>query len=323
VDLLQEYAYPAIAFASLFELLHLYYGSITQALIILFIPISLWIIYQLTSKRSNRIKTELKDAQIKRVLDSSTCNTRTYRKEHEQFIEENSIDYDPTDTPSLRNFSTIMKKSDCLFARSANIWGNCEWNHSLSFEDNIIRSLKILWKGLKERNEVKLDGFVFEIPGVENCDTVETFGETVRKVLTIISNHDPACFHSMDHDDIGRRGWSFTFDQIYIFVTCFAPCYPPTNARYSYESKDSCFVLLQPQSSFELHDIGEDHGWDDSKDTMRQKIRNNFKKNGRLYLVPDARIYAAAPMIVPPLNLGEPFLKWYVPRPTDNFQVEH
>ena len=34
---------------------------------------------------------------------------------------------------------------------------------------------------------------------------------------------------------------------------------------------------------------GEDHVWDDTKTTARQKIRQAFKNAGREYLVPKAR----------------------------------
>lgn len=116
------------------------------------------------------------------------------------------------------------------------------------------------------------------------------FGETVRRVLDVISDNDPACDHCMNSEHLERRGWRFSFDSEPIFVTCFGPCYPEHNARYTFGDRESSYVLIQPMFSFGLnHDIGEDHPWDDSKTTMRQKIRQNFKNAGRLYFVPKAR----------------------------------
>jgi hypothetical protein len=76
------------------------------------------------------------------------------------------------------------------------------------------------------------------------------------------------------------------------------------------------------------HDIGPDHPWDDSKTTMRQKIRQNFKNAGRMYYVPKARfcncfpsfdwwqlIDPMAPMIVPPIEIDQELLKWYTVPP--------
>lgn len=74
-----------------------------------------------------------------------------------------------------------------------------------------------------------------------------------------------------------------------IFVTCFAPCYPVTHARYPFGDNESCWILLQPMFSFGIHQIGADHPWDDTKKTIRQKIRQAFKKAGREYYVPKAR----------------------------------
>eukprot|EP01118_Nematostelium_gracile_P014797 TRINITY_DN5843_c0_g1_i1.p2 TRINITY_DN5843_c0_g1~~TRINITY_DN5843_c0_g1_i1.p2 ORF type:complete len:104 (-),score=32.04 TRINITY_DN5843_c0_g1_i1:34-345(-) len=66
------------------------------------------------------------------------------------------------------------------------------------------------------------------------------------------------------------------------------------------------------------HDIGPDHVWDDTKTTMRQKIRQNFLRAGRKYFVPPTRFYPMAPMIVPPIEIDEPLSTWYLkpnPRP--------
>jgi len=76
---------------------------------------------------------------------------------------------------------------------------------------------------------------------------------------------------------------------------------------------DSCWVLLQPEWSFGYHNIGADHAWDDTKTTVRQKIRYRFRDSARLYYVPPARFYPMAPMIVPPLEIGDKLLDWWIP----------
>lgn len=78
----------------------------------------------------------------------------------------------------------------------------------------------MLHKGLDIGESIKLDGFLFEVSkntiflveiaqirGSHYGDTVERFGETVRRVLTTISDHDPGCDHMMDNELISRRGW--------------------------------------------------------------------------------------------------------------------
>jgi len=99
-------------------------------------------------------------------------------------------------------------------------------------------------------------------------------------------------------------------------MTTFAPCYGNNHARYPFESStefDSCWVLMQPEWSFGYHNIGADHPWDDAKSTIRQKIRHRFRDFGRLYYVPPTRFYPMAPMIVPPLEIGDKLLDWWIP----------
>jgi hypothetical protein len=43
--------------------------------------------------------------------------------------------------------------------------------------------------------EIKLDGFLFEVRGEKYGNTLEAFGETVRRVLTAISDHDPGTLY--------------------------------------------------------------------------------------------------------------------------------
>ena len=163
--------------------------------------------------------------------------------------------------------------SECFFARSAKIWGSAEYNSSLTIEQNVHKSLKALLEGLTIGEKIKLDGFLFEVSlysffggknnyhakvrGKEFGDSLESFGETVRRILTAISDHDPECDHSMDSDLIDRRGWRYMFNGQGIFVTCFGPCYGSDNARYSYDQRESVFVLIQPHFSFTIHDIGK------------------------------------------------------------------
>jgi len=293
-------------------------GILTAALNILFNEVL---------RRFRKRKFKMKQMEKEKPQDSvfNYFHERTLQREKERiknqkFIEEKAVQYDPEDPElsSLKNFNIIKMKTECSFSKKSKVWGCCDWNDQLSLEENVHRSLKELQKGLNIGREIKLDGFVIEVKGKEYGDTIERFGETVRRVLTAVSDHDPGADYCMNSESIGRRGWRFLFDSHGIFVTSFAPCYPEDNARYSFGIQDSSFVLLQPQYSFSIHDIGEDHPWDDSQTTMRQKIRQKFKNAGRLYFVPKARFYPMAPMIVPPLKMDEALLRWYVKPPQES-----
>jgi hypothetical protein len=92
------------------------------------------------------------------------------------------------------------------------VWGCHEWDDALTIEQNVYKSLKALHTGLNIGRDIKLDGFLFEVRGKQYGDNLDVFGDTVRRVLTAISDHDPNCDHPMDSDIIDKRGWRFLFD---------------------------------------------------------------------------------------------------------------
>jgi len=222
--------------------------------------------------------------------------------------------YDPTDCGSLHRFDLNLKNSDCLFAKKAIIWGSYPWDSELSLEDNIIKSIPALARFYEYGREQKLDGFVYEVQGTQYSRDVEVFGETVRRVMRVVGDNDPS--DSPMENINGKRGWRFAWNEHNTFVTTFAPCYHQNHARYPFSSSqefNSCWILFQPEWSFGIHNIGADHPWDDTKTTVRQKIRQKFREVGRPYYVPPTRFYPMAPMIVPPLDIGDAFLEWWVP----------
>ena len=153
---------------------------------------------------------------------------------------------------------------------------------------------------------LRLDGFVFALPGKEYGQDVHTFGQGVRRVLKCMSDHDPNGFHCMNKSYVSKVGWSFEFNKVPIFVTTFAPCYPSNHARYAFGAENA-FVLFQPMYSFAIHDVGEDtsHTNWEHPITTRDKIRVAFRDNDRGYYIRDTIYYPTAHDIVKPLREGE------------------
>eukprot|EP01124_Arcella_intermedia_P001110 TRINITY_DN10600_c0_g1_i1.p1 TRINITY_DN10600_c0_g1~~TRINITY_DN10600_c0_g1_i1.p1 ORF type:complete len:320 (-),score=43.87 TRINITY_DN10600_c0_g1_i1:38-997(-) len=224
------------------------------------------------------------------------------------------LEYDPVHCPALERIQSNIANSECTFAKKSKIWGSYPWDNTLTLEQNIQKSIPAVARFYDCGEENKLDGFLFEVQGKQYSDTVENFGETVRRVLTVIAENDPA--ENAMSSISGRRGWRFAWNKENTFITSFAPCYPSTHPRYPWDSSrefDSCWVLLQPEWSFGHHNIGPDHPWDDTKLTQRQKIRCKFRDAGRPYYVPPSRFYPMAPMVVPPLELNGKFIEWWIP----------
>ena len=71
--------------------------------------------------------------------------------------------------------------------------------------------------------------------------------------LVSFSHPVPRCYRAPS-----KRGWVFEFNRAEFFVTCFAPCYGPTNSRYAFGVADAAYVLFQPYYSFLVHGVGDD-----------------------------------------------------------------
>ncbi|XP_078572966.1 uncharacterized protein LOC144859855 [Branchiostoma floridae x Branchiostoma japonicum] len=229
--------------------------------------------------------------------------------------------YDASSCISLENFTPVKEGTECVFARSACLWGSAGWDEQLNLEENIKTSLPMFVKFCAVQSHLGLDGFLFELPGREFGASPEELGNGVRRLLKVLSDVDPAGVHCMDKSYVSKRGWCFEFDRCTFFVTTFAPCYPETHSRFSFHGKNS-FVLLQPEESFLRHNIGADTphtDWENPR-TVRDQIRAAYRRAGRPYTIRDTVIYPPAHDIVKPLG-GEPgqddVVAWWVDEKSD------
>ena len=125
------------------------------------------------------------------------------------------------------------------------------------------------------------------------------------RVLTAMSENDPAGTHCMRHIPLDALGWVFEFNKISFFVTTFAPFYPETSPRYCFGC-DNCYILFQPEISFAQHDVPHDTphtNWDQPR-TVRDRIRVAFKEAGRPYHIRDTLSYPMIHDIVKPILEG-------------------
>jgi hypothetical protein len=214
------------------------------------------------------------------------------------------LDYDPMNCESQLNFQLLCKKSDCLFARNARLWGSPKYSRAHTIEENISNTLPSLTKFLAQVNSgVHLDGYIIEICGENYCNTLKSFSTTIRRALLHISRNNPSGLSCLEMKSIRTSSWYFSFCNVPIFVTTFAPIYSSSHPRYMHNihpTNDKCYLLLQPESSFLHHKIGLDNPWTswDNPITMRDKIRANFKKEGRLYHIPATNRYPVSETIV-------------------------
>jgi hypothetical protein len=280
------------------------------------------------SKRADVARTAPAPKKIPAVILEYEKLQKEKEERRKSKIEEllsRPLPFDPTNNESLKHLVPVQTESQCLFAKKAKAWGN-EWNPNLSLEENVERALPAITNFFLVGESLHLDAFSIEVQGKDYSSTIEQLGETVRRVLTVISDRDPAGDHVMNDPRIHLRGWRYKFNSEDIFITVLAPCYPHNHARYTFNAGGdlhSAFILLQPEWSFGYHNIGPDHVWDDEATTVRQKIRQNFVKHGRKYYVPPARFYPMAPQVIPSLKYDGEFIEWWHKPDESNTEDKH
>ncbi|XP_052713399.1 uncharacterized protein LOC128187182 [Crassostrea angulata] len=222
------------------------------------------------------------------------------------------VTYDATSVTALQQFNPVQENTECIFAKKAKLWGNQDWNQELSLEENVFRWLPTLLQFTIVCRQYKLDGFVIEIPEEYHHNDIHEFAKTFKKILKVISDNDPKNIKCMDKSYVSKRGWVFQFNKMTFFITTFAPFYPATNSRYAFGC-DNCFILLQPELSFALHDLS----WDtpetnyDNPTSERDRIRCAYRDAGRPYVVPRDITQPMAWDMIKPLTEHDPIVQWW------------
>lgn len=229
-----------------------------------------------------------------------------------------AMDFDPVEgNGTLGRFSPIKSRTECPFAKAANIWGGNPGvvDSQTSLEDQAKGNLAALEEFTTRSNQgEKLDGYCIELDSLQAREYGPVqLGESVRVLLTALADGDPSGENMMRVDYIGSRGWRFRFNRTDFFVTTFASYYPKSSSRYGFGS-DRAFLLLQPEQSFARHDLPRDTphtNWENPK-TMRDKTRVAFHKAGRLYHIPSTTKYPMAEHIVKPVqDDGKCPMRWW------------
>jgi FPC/CPF motif-containing protein YcgG len=235
---------------------------------------------------------------------SSLKNLKQVRHQAREARKSIELTYDPQNCPSFHRFQLLAKKSNCIFAKNAQLWGCLDFDETQTLSTNVQNMVPALMKFVTLADEgMKLDGFLIEIKGKDYCSDVTSFASTVKQTLEIISANDPSGLNVMKLKGISSSSWYYSFCTVPLFVTTFAPFYSQSHCRYMHslsELGNVCYLLLQPEISFYHHKIGSDtpHTNWESPQTIRDQIRLNFRKNQRGYFIPPTNRYAIAEMIV-------------------------
>lgn len=138
------------------------------------------------------------------------------------------------------------------------------------------------------------------------------FAQTFKRILKVISDNDPRNVKCMNRSYIGRKGWVFEFNKVTFFITTFGPFYSESNSRYAFGS-ENCFILLQPELSFALHDLSPDTPETnyDNPITERERIRCAYRNAGRPYIIPRDITQPMAWDMIKPITDHDEIIHWW------------
>ncbi|HEX8646639.1 MAG TPA: hypothetical protein VF715_07035 [Thermoleophilaceae bacterium] len=208
--------------------------------------------------------------------------------------------------PVLEHFEPIVQGSSCLYARGTRLLGAPPWRRGEPLEANAGRLFDRFAEFLEDGAEGGLDGIVFEIAERGYGDDLAQLCETTRVLLTALGERDPA--GSAMERDVASPDWWFTLMGRPLFVSAFAPCYPPSSSRYGFGTGSTFFLFLTAES-FERRRAP---GAATLSDAARQRIRSDHERAGRRYDLSITTGPLEALRYVKPLRLGELPVPWWI-----------
>ena len=197
-------------------------------------------------------------------------------------------DLDPSSAASLKHFESIRSTTACPYAREARLWGAPQWEPQWLLSHNIDSMLPYLITFTETAVYEQLDGFVIAVEDSSLTNDMCVLANWFRKFLEILAEKDPRP-NTLHDRNIHRRGWQFSFNGVRLFVCVYSPLYPPDHTRHS---TTMTFIVLQPETSFDDHNIGSRFP---ESNKIRQQVRRRFAQQGISYPsdVIDARIEAS------------------------------
>ncbi|CAF0999986.1 unnamed protein product [Brachionus calyciflorus] len=263
----------------------------------------------LTFQEVNSKKLENPFIKSKKSIFSD-LSENTLKEIKDQLFDQYAFDYSFSD--SLKCFEELKNKSDCTFAKNSKLWGSPLWNAKLTVKENVqhlILPSFLIFTNVCD--ELKLDGFLVQLPGNDYGHDLEIFSKIFFEILTNLSDFDPKKSKCM-REKIESSNWVFEFNKLTFFITTFLPIYPENHSRYSFGINE-CFILFQPEISFAHHNLPHDTpvtNWSHPK-TIRDKIRINFKNSNREYLIRDTVSYPMCHDIIKPIEKNGRIINWW------------
>lgn len=232
------------------------------------------------------------------ILDMNACRDRVRFKSN----------WDPSTALSRDRFSAVIGKTLCPFAQRAKIWGAPDIDDKRDFAYNVSQIVQVLRRFCRVAPTEGLDGFVIRINTPEQIRDLASFSSAFLHLVTELGRASKeAGRNNPMEEDISSPEWRFKFCGISFFITTFAPFYRGDHPRFSWR-RDSAFILLQPEFSFDHHGI---HSNNPNRTSIKKSIRQGFSRNSVGYSTDLVEQPLEALKYIKPLQLGDSPVKWW------------
>jgi YqcI/YcgG family len=210
--------------------------------------------------------------------------------------------FDPGTAPVLRKIAPIRDATFCPFAKRSRLWGAPDFDPSMSFDENMHRSVNSLRVFIRVAQREPLDGFVYGFPVDPDAHTLEELqGITARFIFFLTRTCNRQSKEQLQEDIRTDPKWRFRIYGEECFVNVFSPIYSSTHSRFTYAVRDMMFIMLQPETSF--HSLIKKQDFQ----TQRDRIRAAFESRLQGYILDDSE---ANRFVLPIRHSDEP-VSWY------------
>ena len=149
-----------------------------------------------------------------------------------------------------RDFSDLVLRTKCPFARSARILAAPEWESSLSLDENAVQHAAALADFARRIETERLHGFVAEVRTLPSQPSFEQVRVGFRNYLFALAKTDASCGASMSEIRLDKD-WQFAHSEVRFFLNVFSSCYPIQHSKYC-RGSHGFYVFFQPERSFDF-----------------------------------------------------------------------
>ncbi|RKP48239.1 YqcI/YcgG family protein [Trinickia fusca] len=216
--------------------------------------------------------------------------------------------WDPSTALSRDRFGAVIGKTLCPFAQHAKIWGAPDIDDKKDFAYNASQIAQVLCRFCRVAPTEGLDGFVIRIHVPEQIRDLASFSSAFFHIVAELGRASKeAGWDNPMEENLSSPEWRFRFCGISFFITTFAPFYRGDHPRFSWR-RDSAFVLLQPEFSFDHHGI---HSNNPKRTSIKETIRQGFSRNSVGYSTDLVEQPLEALKYIKPLQLGDSPIEWW------------